>query len=197
MKFNSHKIGTGAIDALNRLLPRVQNQNSAAAAVMLLGKTPVLSRGHGAGKLIRLDVELWVRQDTAQSLSFRWPNREGTQPLLLSFSLRGCVDSSKAMKSENLVIFAPNCEDAEQVPVLFATGDVNTQAYGYVYAVEEGADDSQIAWLVFVNQTEAGNHTLTRFGSPEALASLTELVSRGMKQFETDFPVEGGTLSEV
>ena len=197
MKFNSHKIGTGAIDALNRLLPRVQNQNSAAAAVMLLGKTPVLSRGHGAGKLIRLDVELWVRQDTAQSLSFRWPNREGTQPLLLSFSLRGCVDSSKAMKSENLVIFAPNCEDAEQVPVLFATGDVNTQAYGYVYAVEEGADDSQIAWLVFVNQTEAGNHTLTRFGSPEALASLTELVSRRMKQYEEVFPVEGGALGEV
>lgn len=197
MKFNSHKIGAGAIDVLNRLMPQVQKGNQAAAAVMLLGKTPVLSRGHGAGKLIRLDVELWVRQDTAQSLSFRWPNREGTQPLLLSFSLRGCVDSSKAMKSENLVIFAPNCEDAEQVPVLFATGDVNTQAYGYVYAVEEGADDSQVAWLVFVNQTEAGNHTLTRFGSPEALASLTELVSRGMKQYEEVFPVEGGALGEV
>lgn len=71
MEFNSYKIGVGAIDALNRLLPRVQNQNSAAAAVMLLGNTPVLRRGRGAGKLIRLDVELWVRQDTAQSLSFR------------------------------------------------------------------------------------------------------------------------------
>lgn len=107
------------------------------------------------------------------------------------------MDSSKAMKSENLVIFAPDCEDAEQVPVLFATGDVNTQAYGYVYAVEEGADDSQIVWLVFVNQAEAGNHTFTRFGSPEALASLTELVSRGMKQYEEVFPVEGGALGEV
>ena len=197
MNYKSYKLGAGAIDALNRLMPQVQKGNQAAAAVTLLGNTPVLRRGRGAGKLIRLDVELWVRQDTAQSLSFRWPNREGTQPLLLSFSLRGCVDSSKAMKSENLVIFAPDCEDAEQVPVLFATGDVNTQAYGYVYAVEEGADDSQIAWLVFVNQTEAGNRTFVRFGSPEAFAALTELVSRGMKQFETDFPVEGGTLSEV
>ena len=197
MKFNSYKIGTGAIDALNRLLPRVQNQNSAAAAVMLLGKTPVLSRGHGAGKLIRLDVELWVRQDTARLLSFRWPNEEGTQPLPLAFSLRGCLDSSKAMKSENLVIFAPGCEDAEQVQTLFVTGDMDTQAHGYVYAVEEGADGSQIAWIVFVNQAEAGNHTFTRFGSPEAFAPLAELISRGMKQFEAVFPVEGGALSEV
>lgn len=197
MNYKSYKLGAGAIDALNRLLPRVQNQNSAAAAVMLLGKTPVLSRGHGAGKLIRLDVELWVRQDTARLLSFRWPNEEGTQPLPLAFSLRGCLDSSKAMKSENLVIFAPSCEDAEQVQTLFVTGDMDVQAHGYVYAVEEGADGAQIAWLVFVNQTEEGNHTLTRFGSPEALASLTELVSRGMKQYEEDFPVEGGTLSEV
>lgn len=197
MEFNSHKIGAGAIDVLNRLMPQVQKGNQAAAAVTLLGNTPVLRRGRGAGKLIRLDVELWVRQDTAQSLSFRWPNREGTQPLLLSFSLRGCVDSSKAMKSENLVIFAPGCEEAEQVQTLFVTGDMDVQAHGYVYAVEEGADGSQIAWLVFVNQTEAGNHTFTRFGSPEAFAPLAELISRGMKQFEEVFPVEGGALSEV
>ena len=197
MEFNSHKIGAGAIDVLNRLMPQVQKGNQAAAAVTLLGNTPVLRRGRGAGKLIRLDVELWVRQDTAQSLSFRWPNREGTQPLLLSFSLRGCVDSSKAMKSENLVIFAPDCEDAEQVPVLFATGDVNTQAYGYVYAVEEGADGSRIAWLVFVDQTEEGNRTFVRFGSPEAFASLTELVSRGMKQFEESPFEKGGDLSAI
>lgn len=197
MNYKSYKLGAGAIDALNRLMPRVQKGNQAAAAVTFAGNTPVLRRGRGAGKLIRLDVELWIRQNTARSLSFHWPNEDETQPLLLAFSLRECVDGLNAVKSEDLVIFAPDCEDAEQVPVLFATGDVNTQAYGYVYAVEEGADDSQIAWLVFVNQTEAGNHTLTRFGSPEALASLTELVSRGMKQFETDFPVEGGTLSEV
>ena len=197
MKFNSHKIGAGAIDALNRLMPRVQKGNQAAAAVTFAGNTPVLRRGRGAGKLIRLDVELWVRQDTARLLSFRWPNEEGTQPLPLAFSLRGCLDSSKAMKSENLVIFAPGCEDAEQVQTLFVTGDMDVQAHGYVYAVEEGADGAQIAWLVFVNQTEEGNHTLTRVGSPEALASLTELVSRGMKQYEEVFPVEGGALGEV
>lgn len=197
MNYKSYKIGVGAIDALNRLLPRVQNQNSAAAAVMLLGKTPVLSRGHGAGKLIRLDVELWVRQDTARLLSFRWPNEEGTQPLPLAFSLRGCLDSSKAMKSENLVIFAPGCEDAEQVQTLFITGDMDVQAHGYVYAVEEGADGAQIAWLVFVDQTEEGNRTFVRFGSPEAFASLTDLVSRGMKQFEESSFEKGGDLSAI
>lgn len=197
MEFKLYKIGEGAIGALNRLLPRVQKGNQAAAAVTLLGNIPVLRRGSGAGKLIWQDVELWIQQDTARSLSFRWPNKERTQPLLLAFSLRGCVDGSKAMKSEDLVIFAPGCEDSEQVQTLFVSGDVDTQAHGYVYAVEEGADGSQIAWLVFVDQTEAGNHTITRFGSPEGFASLAELVSRGMKQFEEPAIEKGGGFSEI
>lgn len=197
MNYKSYKLGAGAIDALNRLMPRVQKGNQAAAAVTFAGNTPVLRRGRGAGKLIRLDVELWIRQNTARSLSFHWPNEDETQPLLLAFSLRECVDGLNAVKSEDLVIFAPDCEDSEQVQTLFITGDRDVQAHGYVYAVEEGLDGSRIAWFVFVNQTEAGNHTLTRFGSPEALASLTELVSRGMKQYEAVFPVEGGALCEV
>lgn len=63
--------------------------------------------------------------------------------------------------------------------------------------MEEGADGAQIAWLVFVDQTEEGNRTFVRFGSPEAFASLTDLVSRGMKQYEVVFPVEGGALGDV
>ena len=197
MNYKSYKLGAGAIDALNRLMPRVQKGNQAAAAVTFAGNTPVLRRGRGAGKLIRLDVELWIRQNTARSLSFHWPNEDETQPLLLAFSLRECVDGLNAVKSEDLVIFAPDCEDQEQVQTLFITGDMDVQAHGYVYAVEEGADGAQIAWLVFVDQTEEGNRTFVRFGSPEAFASLTDLVSRGMKQFEESSFEKGGDLSAI
>lgn len=197
MNYKSYKLGAGAIDALNRLMPRVQKGNQAAAAVTFAGNTPVLRRGRGAGKLIRLDVELWIRQNTARSLSFHWPNEDETQPLLLAFSLRECVDGLNAVKSEDLVIFAPDCEDPEQVQTLFITGDMDVQAHGYVYAVEEGADGAQIAWLVFVDQTEEGNRTFVRFGSPEAFASLTDLVSRGMKQFEESSFEKGGDLSAI
>ena len=176
-----YKIGEGAMRTINSLLPRVQKGNQAAAAVTLIGNTPALRRGSGAGKLIRLDVNLWIHQNTPRSLSFSWPNKEGKSPLLLAFSLRGSLDGSKALKPEDLVIFDHDCEDTQQVQTLFVTGDSDTQALGYVYTVEEGANDTQIAWLIFVNQTQAGNRTVTRFGSPESFAALVELISHGIQ----------------
>lgn len=180
MRNQHYRVGKESTRVLNGLMARVQKYNVAAAAVGFLGKTAILRRGAGAGALLALEVDIHFNQDGVHQLHHRWPNEEGTPPLILAFSLRGCVESSKVICAEDLIVFAPDSSDDERVFLSFASGDADVTARGFVYAVEEGQDGTRIAWLVFVLQTGGANYSRTFFGQPETIATLAQAISAAL-----------------
>lgn len=177
-----YSLSQGSLKTIERLIPRLEKQNPSIAAVALHRKMPVLRRGPGAGKLVELQVDLQFEQCGQKRLTHCWPNNAGTLPPVIVFSLSAFLKPEKALRPERVICFSTADEkpDADQPPLAFVSGDADVPAHGYIYAVEEGPDGTQIAWFVFIFQEDGVNRTSTWFGHPDTLRVIARTVANSL-----------------
>ena len=181
---------------IERLVFQVEKQNKEAAAVVLYKGFPALRRGQGVGRIVDLQLALYVDGPNGeQELMYKWPNPEKKLPPLVMFSLHECGKSTARFNPEDLAIFiVDENATAEDEPLLvFATGSSNDSATGYIRVVEESLDGVQYAWLVFICQETGRNKTTTLFGAPETISALSQTIGKALP-LETD-SIHGGDAS--
>ena len=73
---------------VERLVFQVGKQSKEAAAVVLCKGVPALRRGQGAGRIVDLQLALYVDGPKGgQKFMYKWPNPEKKLPPLVMFSL--------------------------------------------------------------------------------------------------------------